>query len=372
MSTQAILDSGCVRVGVIGAGVISEIYLHNITQTFGRMKLMSVCAAHLERARIKADKYGVKACTLDEMLEDPEVDLVIVLTPVDTHYEIIRKALLAGKHVYTEKTIAQTLTQAKELCALAAEKGLRLGSAPDTFLSPAFETARKAVDDGLIGTVNSFSISINRNNDFLTALLPFLRLPGAGVLRDYMVYYLTALYSILGPAEKTCAFIQAPYQTRINTLPGSVDFGQEISTPEESIVTAILQLENGIIGTVHLNSETVGDDQADFVLFGTKGMLLLGNPNLFTDPVRFIPVNGDEKAEIQVLPPVGFYSVNSRGLGAAEMMEALVQNRPHRASMEMASHVLDTLECMEKSCETGCVTSIQSTFNKPEFFDERL
>ena len=112
------------RVGVIGAGAISDIYLENMINKFDQLEVKCVAANHIESAQKKAEKYGIKACTTQEMLDDPEIDLAVVLTPVGAHYGLIKQALLAGKHVYTEKTIADDVDKAKELVALAKEKGL--------------------------------------------------------------------------------------------------------------------------------------------------------------------------------------------------------------------------------------------------------
>ena len=342
-----------IETGIIGAGVISDIYLKNLTGLFDCFDVRAVCARHLERAQIRAEQYGISACTLEEMLADPEIRLVVVLTPVDTHFEIIRRALLAGKHVYTEKTIAETTQQARELCALADERGLYLGSAPDTFLGTCFQTARRAIEEGLIGEIHSFSIAISRNNDIGTAVFPFLRLPGAGCLRDYMVYYLTALVSLLGPARRVSAFVKAPYPQRMNNVPGTDGFGEIIPTPNESIVAAILELENGIVGTIHENNETIMEDRADFAVYGTRGILLLGNPNQFGDPVRLLRADPGKPLEHETLEPVPGYSGNARGLGAADMVEALRSGGPNSASKEMATHVLEILEAMERSGKTG-------------------
>ena len=171
------------NVGVIGAGAISDTYLENMLHLFDGLNVRSVCAGHLENARKKAEKYGIRACTAKEMMSDPEIGMVVVLTPVGSHYSLIKDALEAGKHVYTEKTITETTDQAAQLLRLTDESGLYLGCAPDTFLGTAHQTARRAVDDGLIGEVNSFSIAINRNNDLLTLLFPFFcpcPLPEAG------------------------------------------------------------------------------------------------------------------------------------------------------------------------------------------------
>ena len=362
------MDRKKVKVGVVGAGAISDIYLKNLTTLWSKIEVQSVCARRLQRAEIKADKYGLRACTLEEMLEDPGIRLVVVLTPVDTHYEIIKRALQAGKHVYTEKTIAGTTEEARELCALADEKKLYLGAAPDTFLGTCFQTARKAIDEGLIGEVHSFSVAISRNNDFATAHLPFLRLPGAGCLRDYLVYYVTVLVSLLGPAKKTGAFVKVPYPTRYNSLPGTDGYGEIIQTPNESVVAAILELESGIVGTLHEDNETIMEDRADFAIYGTKGVLLLGNPNHFGGEVRLLRADPGQQMESCVLEPVAGYSSNARGLGAAEMVDALLSGRRNRASKELSSHVLEILEAMERSGEEGRMIQISSTCERPPLF----
>lgn len=366
------MEQKIMTVGVIGAGAISDIYIKNMKNVFGALQVKSVCAKHFERAQAKAAQYDLIACTLEEMLVDEEIEMVVVLTPVDTHFEIIKSALEAGKHVYTEKTMTETTAQAAELLKLADEKGLYLGSAPDTFLGSAFQTARKAIDDGLIGEINTFSMAINRSNDVLTCMFPFLRLPGAGVLRDYQVYYLTALISLLGPAKKVGAFVRAPYKKRVGSLEGSPDFGKEFETPNESIVAAMLELESGVVGTVHQNHESMCHDRADFAIYGTKGILLLGDPNQFGQPVRLLQTEGFEEPTPVILESVGAYSENSRGLGPAEMADAIWNNRNNRASKEQAYHVLDILECMEKSSESGMIVEVPSACKRPEAFPEAL
>ena len=362
------------NVGVVGAGAISGIYLENMTNMFSNIRPVAVCAAHMESAKAKAEKFGIEACTFSEMLERKDVDIVVDLTPVSEHYRIIKEALLAGKHVYTEKTIAETVFQAKELCEIADSKGLYLGSAPDTFLGSAIQSARKVIDDGIIGDINSFSISINRKNDLLANLFPFLRLPGSGVLRDYEVYYITALVSLLGPASRTCAFVRAPYTERLNEIPNTKNYGEIVPTPNESIVSAIIELENGIIGTVHQNHETNKSDRADFAIYGRKGILMLGNPNYFGGTIRVLQdipnlfTDIDPEPVVTTVSPANIYSGNSRGLGVSEMADAIIHGRKNRASKEQALHVLDILESIEKSSGTGTMVSIESSCEKPEPF----
>ena len=363
------MNSDICTIGVIGAGAISGIYLKNLTGVMPGVRVKCVSAAHFERAQKKAEEYGVLAVTTEEMLSDPEVDMVLVLTPVDTHYALIRAALTAGKHVYTEKTITQTSEEAAELRRLAAERGLYLGCAPDTVLGASLQTARKALEDGVIGEVTGFSACITRSNDFLTGYLPFLRLPGAGALRDYLIYYLNALVSLLGPVAEVSAKIRTPYPTRVNPVPGTPDYGKEIPTPNESIVTAWVELESGLTGTLTEMNETILHDLADFMIYGREGVLLLGCPNNFGDPVRILKNAGRETPVPQPLPMTELYAENSRGVGPAEMAAAIREGRPSRMDASRAAHLLDVIEAMEESDRTGRSVRVESTCDKPAGFE---
>ena len=175
------------RVGVVGCGAISDIYLTNMIHNFENLEVAACCAGHLEHAKKKAEQYGIKGCTYEEILADPSIEMVVILTPAPTHEGLIRQALEAGKHVYTEKTMTLAPETAAKLIELAEEKHLYLGSAPDTFLGSALQTARKAIDDGLIGEVTSFEACANRDLDLLASIFRFLRMPGGGICYDFGV-----------------------------------------------------------------------------------------------------------------------------------------------------------------------------------------
>ncbi|MBQ9643013.1 MAG: Gfo/Idh/MocA family oxidoreductase [Lachnospiraceae bacterium] len=354
-------------VGVIGAGAISDIYLTNMINKFDQLEVKCVAANHVENAQKKAEQYGIKACTTQELIDDPEIDLAVVLTPVGAHYGLIKQALLAGKHVYTEKTIADSVEKAQELVALANEKGLYLGSAPDTFLGSALQTAAKVISDGLIGDIHSFVISANRNNNLLLSLFSFLRQPGAGIVCDYGVYYMTALVSLLGPVRRVGGITSAPYPTHVNVLPTSPEFGQVMDTPNESQVAAVVQLENGITGTFHIDADCTLRDEAYFAIYGTKGILYLTDANGFGGTVRFLPDSTDWRVPAQPVELWSYtpYSENSRGVGPADLAEAAFEGRPCRASKEMAAHVLDALTGILKGGESGQFVDIESTCEKP-------
>ena len=350
---------GKMKAAVVGCGKISGVYLENMTKRFHTLEITACCAAHIENARRKAEQYGIHACTYEEILQDGSIEMVVILTPAPTHYGLIKEALLAGKHVYTEKTMTLEVEQSKELMQIADERNLYLGCAPETFLGDGIRTAKKAIDDGLIGEVTSFHIGANRNYDRLTSRVGFLRMPGGGICYDYSVYYLTALVGLLGPAESVFAEVKNPHPVRKNVIPGSPEYGQEFDSPNESLAYAVLKLENGITGTFQMNGESVGEDLADFRIYGTKGVLLLPDPNEFGGDVVFIPDEKDRR-EI-VLDKTTPFVENCRGIGPSEMVWAIREKRPCMTDGTRAVHVLDIVAQILKSGQTGTRQQIETT-----------
>lgn len=356
------------KIGVIGAGTISEIYLTNMIQRFENLEVKAIADINLDAAKEKAEKHGIQACSVDSLLSDAEIEMVVVLTPVQTHYALIKQALESGKHVYTEKTITLKKEEAQELVTLANQKQLMLGSAPDTFLGAAWQTAREIIDQGTIGEIQSFVLSGNRNNDLLLSLFSFLRVPGCGVLLDYAVYYITCLCALLGPVKDVMATCRNPYPEHINILPTSPEFMQTIKNENESQVNAIIQLENGITGTFNMNSDTVMADQHFFAIYGTKGILYLTDPNDFGGEVQLLMNSMDPRIRNTPKTVHNYFSYgdNSRGIGPSDLAEAITSNHNNRASKEMASHVLEVLHSiLESSQNNGAKVSIQSTMERP-------
>lgn len=355
------------KTAVIGSGRISTEYLRNMTSVFSNLEVVACSSANMESARIRAAEFGIEARTNEEIFADPEIELVVVLVPAPAHASLIKQALLSGKHVYTEKTMTVDLNDAHELVALAREKGLYLGSAPDTFLGDAWQTARKALDDGLIGDVISFSMNVNRNLDFMASLFEFLRLPGGGFAYDYGVYYLTALVSLLGPVESLYSVVKNKAQTRINCAPMSPDFGKPYSYENESQIYALMNLENGVTGTVSLNGDSALQDLALFYIYGSKGVLKLTCANDFGGEVTLIPSSFDpEEAKPVILPGTSPIRDGNRGVGPAEMADAIINHRAHRASGEMALHVLDIIDTLMRSSEEGKPLGVSTTCTRPE------
>lgn len=358
------------HVGIIGTGMISGIYLKTMIERMDILQVDAIAGRNMEKTRAAAEKYGLRACTTDEILADPSIDIVLVLTGPATHEEIISKALNAGKHVYTEKSFALETEAGKRLCSLAREKGLYLGCAPDTFFAGWVQKAREVIDSGMLGTISSFAMVGNRDNERMLSAHDYLNRPGGGIIQDYAVYYLTVLTSLLGPVVRVSARIKAPYPTHVNIFEHSPHFGEVIETPNESQIYSMLEMENGVTGTLSINADSAFFDQTYFAVYGNRGILYLGCPDWFEGEVWFYDNNLDfEKhilpKKVQLEVPYAFRE-NSRGVGVAEMAWAIREGREHRASGERALHVLDIEEKMVISnAHNSAFEDVETTCTRP-------
>lgn len=360
------MENEPVKTAVIGAGMISDIYLTNMIQKFPTIEVVAIGAA--SGAQEKAKQYGIRAEEVEDIFADPEIELIVNLTPVQFHYELIKQALEAGKHVYTEKTLTNSPGTAQELLLLAQQKGLLLGSAPDTFLGASLQTARKLIDEGEIGQVTSFVVSANRENDHMLSYYPFLRAPGCGVCYDYGVYYMTALASLFGSVATTAAFTDNPIPRHINSNVKSPDYGQEFICDNESRVSAILRFESGLTGTFHLNANSIVKDQAEFIVYGTKGILHLGNPDKFGSEITLIKTKNQatRETEKEIINFQFPFENNSRGIGPADMAEAIRRNTKPRVSAELAYHVLEVLDSLIQGRDKQTFVQITSRCERPK------
>ena len=268
-----------IRVAVIGCGSISDIYMSNIQSGKFSILELAACSDLFPAAMEKqAAKYGCKAMTTEEICADPTIDMVINLTIPAAHYPVIKQCLEAGKHVFSEKMIAVELWQGKELVELANQKGLYLGVAPDTFLGASVQTAKYIVESGLIGKPISCRASISRNYGIYGEFLPHLCKRGGGIGFDMGGYYLTALSAILGPVKAVSAFTANNNPDRVNTRvaldrEGKQLYGREYKLEDANVITATMQYESGVLGTLHMNSDCILDETYGLEIYGTDGIL---------------------------------------------------------------------------------------------------
>lgn len=314
-----------INVAVVGCGVISDIYLQSLQDKFAVTNVVACSDLNPEKMQAKAEKYHIKAMNYADILADPTIQLIVNLTTPKAHYSIIKQALEHGKHVFSEKMIAVELSDGQELCELARSKNLRLGVAPDTFLGGGIQTARYMVDHGLIGDPLSVVVSLNRNFRVYADIFPHMNQRGGTLPFDTGCYYLTALASILGPAKSVSAFGRRYQPERIGQRTDKPWFGEKSTVEADNI-------------------------------------LKMGDPNNFDSP-NYLTKQLNEPVKF---PFTHGFLENSRGLGVADMAWAIQQNRPHRASMEMAYHVFELIHGMYQSAETETVYHMQSTFDRPQ------
>jgi predicted dehydrogenase len=335
------------RVGIIGCGNISGIYLTNCRKLPG-LELVACADLDIERARAKDPEHGIRAATVDELLADPDIDLVVNLTIPAVHAEVNRAVLAAGKHVYTEKPLATRRADGAATLALAREKGLRVGSAPDTFLGGGLQTCRKLIDDGIIGEpVAAVAFMTGHGPEGWHPDPEFFYKPGAGPMFDMGPYYLTALVSLLGPIARVTGSTRSSFPER--TIGSGPKQGRKIIVETPTHVAGVLDFAGGAVATIITSFDVWAASLPRVEIYGSEGSLSVPDPNTFGGPVR-IWLAGDK--EWRDVPLTHGYSENSRGLGVAEMSGAIQAGRPHRASGELAYHVLDVMAAFEEASTT--------------------
>lgn len=354
-------------IGIVGCGMISQAYF-NAAKRFRNISVVACCDTFPEKATAKAEEFNCRAVTYQELLNDPKVEIVLNLTPPQAHCQVLTDALNAGKHAYTEKPFGINEDEVNAVCALAKKLNLRLGCAPDTFLGGGLQTARKAIDDNWIGKVLSGTAIVQGRGPEKWGHAPFFYDKGAGPMLDLGPYYVTALVSLLGPAKSVTAVtargsdfrtfgdtVAPQYQDKyqpFDKYPVNVDTHQ----------TGIIEFENGAIITMIASFDVFRHGHNPIELYGSEGSLIVPDPNTFGGEVKVFR-RGMENFEKLPLPFI--YQENSRSIGIADMAKAISDNRPHRASAELARHVIEIMFAFEKSSASGAKVTIQSRCERP-------
>jgi predicted dehydrogenase len=349
------------KIGVIGCGNISPAYL-TAGQRFEILEIAAVADAIPDRARARAEEYGVpRACSVDELLADPEISIVVNLTIPAAHAEVALQTLEAGKHTYGEKPLAVNRAQGRQIIDRAAELGLRVGSAPDTFLGGGIQTARKLIDDGWIGQPIAASAHMACHGHESWHPDPaFYYQAGGGPLLDMGPYYLTALVNLLGPVQQAVASATVTFPER--TITSEPKRGERVIVEVPTHVAGILQFRSGVVGTLLTSFDVWASNLPLLEIYGTEGSLSVGDPNGFGGPVHLRRANGSEWSP---MPLSHIYTEQNRGIGVADMAYALRSGRPHRASGELAFHVLDIMDTLIESSAERRYLELQSTCERP-------
>lgn len=343
------------RVGIVGCGVISRTYATGAA-AFDSFDIVACADLDLACAERLGDEFGLPVQSVDELIASPEIDVVLNLTPPFAHAEVLLRALAAGKHVYTEKTLTTTLAEAHAVVGEAEGRGLRLGSAPDTFLSGTFTTARRAIDAGEIGeprlAVASF---LSPGPDAWHPNADIFYRPGAGPLLDMGPYYLTAIAALCGPYARATgrASVLRPERS-IGSGPRA---GERFDVGVPTHVGATLELASGALAQVTTSFDLTAGWVAELVLHGTEGSLRLPDPNTFGGPLSIRRGRGDWEA----LETVSRGARDTRGIGLDDLVRAIADGRPHRASGRLALHVLEAASAIVRSAQEDRTIELETS-----------
>lgn len=350
-------------VGIIGCGAISGIYLENL-QKFSQTHVEAVADLDRDKAVAKAAEYGVeKVLTPDELLQDPNVSIVLNLTIPAAHYQVALDALNAGKHVYNEKPLSVTREEGQKLVSLAKEKGLRLGCAPDTVMGAGTQTCRDFIDRGDLGEiVGCQGFMMGGGVETWHPNPPFYYQIGGGPLFDMGPYYLSCLVQLLGPVKRVTGLTRISFPVRhITSQPLA---GTDVTVETPTHIVSLLEFECGAIGQLTTSFDTMaGTELPNIEVYGSKGTLRVPDPNTFGGEPKLRTL---EKQEWSPLDLAYGYAENARGLGVLDMALAIQEGRPHRASGDLAFHVLDIMHAVHESAESGQHVVLSAKDVRPE------
>jgi predicted dehydrogenase len=347
-------------VGVIGCGNISGAYF-GAGKTFPNLEIVACADLDLARAQAKASEFNIpKACTVKELLKDPAIEIVVNLTIPKAHAEVALAALAAGKHVYGEKPLAVTRKDGAKILAAAKARKLRVGSAPDTFFGGGVQTCRKLIDDGWIGQpVAASAFMTCPGHESWHPQPEFYYDVGGGPMLDMGPYYLTALINLLGPIVRVSGSARMTHAERMIT--SHPQCGKIMKVKALTHYATVLDFAQGALCSMIMSFDCQAAQLPRIEIYGTEGTLSVPDPNTFGGPVRFAG-KGRDWMEV---PLTHGYTENSRSIGVADMANAIRSGRAHRASGELAFHVLDVMEAAAEASAKGKAVKPGSTCQRP-------
>ena len=348
-------------VGIIGAGNISPAYIKAM-QGFSILDIRGIADMRPEAAATRAAEFGLTPTSIEALLADPAIAIIVNLTIPRAHVEVGLRALDAGKHVHGEKPLGVTFAEGKKLVEAASAKGLRVGSAPDTFLGGAHQQCRQLLDDGTVGRiVGGTAFFACPGHERWHPDPAFYYDVGGGPVLDMGPYYITDLVNLLGPVASVMAASATPQRERI--IYSEPKKGQLMPVKIATHVAGILTFRSGALIQVTLSFDVPAHAHLPFELYGTEASLLVPDPNMFGGEIKTrTPVEKDWRSVPVTLP---FADGNYRSLGVADLAAAILDNRPHRASGDLALHVLEVMEAFARSSEAGRPVEMTTTVERP-------
>lgn len=351
------------KIGILGCGNISAAYFSNCAK-LDPIEIVACCDLDLTRAKKRAEEFSIpKACTVSEMLADPDIEIIINLTIPKAHAEVNTQILKAGKHAYVEKPFALNRKEGQPVLALAKKKGLYVGCAPDTVLGGGIQTSRKAVVDGLIGEpVAAVANMACGGHETWHPDPEFYYQVGGGPLLDMGPYYLTALVTILGPVKRVSGMARASFPERLIT--SQPKNGKKIPVETPTHIISTLEFKSGLLATVTMSFDVKAHKLPMIEIYGSKGSLRVPDPNCFNGQPELWAGESTNK-EWKSLDLTHSDKIG-RGYGVADMAMAIRSKRPHRASGELAFHILDIMQSILESAEKGSSITLKTSVEQPE------
>ena len=373
------------KVGLIGCGHIAETYFR-AQKYFNNIKIMKCADINNKSAEKCASIYGIKALSVNEILNDKEVEIILNLTIPKAHYEVAKKALLHNKHVYSEKPLAINFKDGKELLNIANKKKLYIGNAPDTFLGGGNQKSKELLEKNTIGKINLGNAifafpgvqSYHPNPESW-----FSKKEGGPVI-DMGPYYLTALVNLLGPAKEVSGSIMRGVNYRTIGIGPKKGKKFKVECPTTYLSTVVF--ENDTVIRLTLSFDVIAHQRNHIELYGKKGSLIVPDPNMFGGSVYICKKLGDPwkefKTEKMLLGKINIRNkslranesstnANYRGAGLSEMAYCIENKKKHRCSGELSLHVLDIIQSTMKASKTGKKQKIKTTCKIPKKFTEK-
>lgn len=356
--------SSRIKVGIIGCGAISKAYL-NGCKNFPVLEIIACADLDPAQARAKADEFHIpKALSVQHLLVDPDVQLVVNLTIPVAHAEINRAAIAAGKHVFTEKPFSVSREEGRRVVEAARENRVLIGSAPDTFLGEAHQTCRRLVDDGAIGEpIAATAFMASHGVEMWHPNPGFFYQPGGGPMFDMGPYYLTALVNLMGPMRRVCGATRITFPER--TVTSQPLHGTRIPVNTATHLTGSVDFQNDAIATVIMSFDLWGNRLPLLEIYGTEGTLSVPDPNAtFGKPL--LRKSGEKEWREMESAHTSLYGENyGRGVGVADIARAILTGRAHRASCELAFHVVDAMQAFGESSAGNRHVMLESTCERP-------
>lgn len=350
-----------IGIGIIGCGNISDAYL-KAAPGFPVLEMIGVADINSSAAEAKAAAYGLSAMPLEALLADHGIEIILNLTTPQNHVQVGLQAVAHGKHVYCEKPLATTLADAERLISAARNENVRVGCAPDTFLGGSHQTARRLIDDGAIGTVVAGSAFMQVPGHELWHPNPdFYYKPGGGPLMDMGPYYLTCLVNLLGPVKSVVGHAKSAYETR--TIGSGPREAEGIDVEVATHVSGLLEFASGAAVSLTTSFDVWKHDHNHIELYGTTGSMIVPDPNNFQGDVKTAHRKEDWMLAKQIHP---YGDGNYRILGLADMAQAIVSNRQHRANQDVSLHVLEIMESILRSANAGRRIELKYSCARPE------